>query len=284
MDDGSIDEPTFTALIEWQCNQSSNGIVINGTTAEPSTLTQEERARLVRLAVDAARGRLPVVAATGSQSHAETLWLTEQAVQAGADAVLVVTPYYLRPPQRGLIEYFVDIASRTPLPFLIYHIPGRAAVSLELDSLAAIVDRASNVVGLKHASADLEYITGALRRVGDDFRIFAGLEHLSLPMLTIGAAGLMNAVGNLVPSRIASLYNAVAGNNLEAARQLHDQLAELNAAVFYDTNPIPMKYMMRRAGILPANNHRLPMMPATPELERRLDEVLDRAGLLPVAV
>jgi len=283
-DDGSIDEATFSALVERQCAEGSDGIVVTGTTGEPSVLTLEERARLVRLAVETARGRLPVVAATGSQSHAETVWLTDRAVESGADAVLVVTPYYVRPPQRGLVEYFVDIAGRTSLPFLIYHIPGRAAVSLELDSLAAIVERAPNVVGLKHASADLEYITGALQRVGPDFRIFAGLEHLSLPMLTIGAAGLVNAVGNLVPPRVAALCSAVASNDLQGARRIHDELAEVNAAVFFDTNPIAIKYMMRRMGILPSNAHRLPMMPATPDLARRLDGVLERAGLLPVAV
>jgi 4-hydroxy-tetrahydrodipicolinate synthase len=284
--DGTVDYETYAKLVEYQIAEGSHGIVVNGTTSEPSTLTTEERARLVRVAVETSRKRIPVVAATGSQSHAETVWLTEQAESAGADAVLVVTPYYIRPPQRGLVEYFVDVGRRTALPFLIYHIPGRAAVSVELDTMVRIAERLPTLMGIKQAVNDLGFVSQLLDRFGPDFRVFVGLEELSFPMLAIGASGLMNAVGNLSPRKLARLCDAVATGALSEARALHYELFELNRAVFWDTNPIPIKYMMKRMGLIAANEHRLPMVPADGGLETRLDGVLERAklGPLPSAV
>lgn len=278
---GEVDYETYARLVEFQIAQGSHGIVVNGTTGEPSTLTAEERARLVRVAVETVRGRIPVVAATGSQSHAETVWLTEQAEAAGADAVLVVTPYYLRPPQRGLVEYFVDVGRRTRLPLLLYHIPGRAAVSLELETVERIAERLATLVGIKQAVNDLGFVSQLLDRFGPEFRVFVGLEELSFPMLAIGASGLMNAVGNLAPRKVARLYEAVASGSLGEARALHQELFELNRAVFWDTNPIPIKYMMKRLGLIPDNEHRLPMAPADAALAARLDAVLERATLDP---
>ncbi len=277
--DGEVDLDAYAGLVEHHVAEGSHGIVVNGTTAEPSTLTTEERARLVTVAVETAAGRIPVVAATGSQSHAETVWLTEQATEAGADAVLIVTPYYLQPPQRGLVEYFADVGRRTDRPVLVYHIPGRTAVAVTVETVERIAERLPSFVGMKHAVNDLAFVSDVLPRVGKGFRIFVGLEGLSLPMLAVGATGLMNAVGNLVPGTVATLYDAVAAGSLEEARAIHDELYELNRSVFYDTNPIPMKYMMRRLGLLDANEHRLPMVPADAALESRLDDVLARAGL-----
>jgi 4-hydroxy-tetrahydrodipicolinate synthase len=275
-----IDLAGYERLVDRQVSGGSHGVVVCGTTGEPSVLTPRERTELVCAAVSAAAGRIPVVAATGSGSYAETRALSEAAAAAGADALLVVTPYYLRPPQRGLVEYFVDIGSRVDLPVLIYHIPGRAAVTLDIGTLEAISQRTPNVVGMKHASWELALVTQARAALGPEFRVFVGLEELSLPMLALGAHGLMNAVGNLVPGRVAALWQAVADERLADARKLHDELWELNRAVFLDTNPIPVKYMMRRMGLLARNDHRLPMLPATTDLERRLDAVLERAHLL----
>src|SRR5947208_6492752 len=207
--DGKVDFDKYAEMIERQVREGSHGVVVNGTTAEPSSLTIEERCELVKVAVKTVAQRIPVVAATGSQSLAETIELTVRAEEAGADALLVVTPYYIKPPQRGLIEYFVEIGKRTALPLMIYHIPGRAAVSITPATLAKIAERLPNLVGLKHAANDLEYLTETLALLGSEFRIFCGLEALSLPMLAIGAAGLMNAVGNLATARVAALRNTV---------------------------------------------------------------------------
>ncbi len=278
--DGAVDYDVYARMVERQIGEGSHGIVVNGTTAEPSTLSVAERNELVRVAVASARGRIPVVAATGSQSHADTIELTAAAEEAGADAVLIVTPYFIRPSQRGLVEYYADIAGRTRLPMLIYHIPGRAAVNVEASTVEQIAERAPNLVGMKHAANDLALVTRLLARMGGDFRIFVGLEELSFPMLAIGACGLMNAAGNLKPRALAQMCADVFAGRLEPARAAHDALFELNQAIFFDTNPTPLKYMMHRVGLLEREEHRLPMMPAAPELAARLDGVLARAGLI----
>ena len=280
---GSVDYDAYRRLVEYQLDNGSHGILVNGTSAEPSCLSVAERNRLVSLAVETVDGRIPVVAATGSQSLAETRQLTAHAVDAGADALLVVTPYYIRPPQRGLVEYYRQLASGHDTPWMIYHIPGRAAVSVTLDTLKALKDDCTNFVGMKHAVNDLGFVSECLHEFGDGFKIFVGLEELSFPEMAIGACGLMNAVGNLRPGRLADICQAVWDGDLNRGRDLHHELFELNQAVFYDTNPIPIKYMMRRLGLLRNNEHRPPMMPATKALERRLDGVLKRAGLLPAS-
>ena len=278
--DGAVEYETFARLVEYQIHHGSHGIVVCGTTAEPSTLTTTERMQLVKVAIETAAGRVPVVAATGSQSHEETVTLTVQAEAAGADAVLIVPPPYIKPPQRGLVEYYTDVGRHTGLPLLIYHIPGRTAVDVQLDTIERIAEQIPHLVGIKHAVNDLAFVSKLLARFGFDFRIFVGLEELSFPMLAIGAAGMMNAVGNLAPRQVAELFDRVARGDLSGARRLHFELFELNQAIFLDTNPIPLKYMMKRSALLANNEHRLPMVPATAELEQRLDGVLQRAGLL----
>jgi 4-hydroxy-tetrahydrodipicolinate synthase len=275
-----VDYDTYANLVEYQVANGSHGILVNGTTSEPSTLTTTERNNLVDVAVKTAAGRIPVVAATGSQSYAETEVLTAHAVQSGVDALLIVTPYYIRPPQRGLVEYFLKIAEQHDTPWMIYHIPGRTAINVTLDSMKEIRERSPHFVGMKHAVNDLGFVTECFEALGNDFKVFVGLEELSFPMMTIGACGLMNAVGNLRPGVLAEMCEAVWNSDIKKGRELHQRLLEINQSVFYDTNPIPMKYMMKKLGIMPTNEHRLPMMPATPELEKRLDGVLERAGLL----
>jgi 4-hydroxy-tetrahydrodipicolinate synthase len=280
---GEVDTDAYAAMVEFQVREGSHGVLVNGTTSEPASLSVDERNRIVDVAVEAGAGRIPVVAATGSQSLAETELLTDHAVRSGADALLIVTPYYSKPPQRGLVEYYLHLADRHELPWMVYHIPGRTAVSVTLDTLSELRERSPTFVGMKHAAADLGFVTQCLTTLGEDFRIFVGLEELSFPMMAIGACGLMNAVGNLRPRVLAQLCEAVWASDVPAARAIHDRLLELNQAVFFDTNPIPIKYMIKRLGLIPDNEHRLPMMPATPELERRLDAVLQRAGLLTAA-
>lgn len=282
--DDRVDYDAYAQLIEFQIAHGSHGIVVAGTTGEPTCLTAEERQRLLEVAVDAAAGRVPVVAATGSQSLAETRLLTEHATRCGASAVLVLTPYFVRPPVRGLVRYFVDLGCRTELPMLVYHIPGRAGVSVDVEGLAAIAAEVPHFVGIKHAANDLGLVSDALGALGDRFRVLVGLEELSFPMLAIGASGLVNAVANIAPAKVAQLAEAMRRDDVATGRRLHFELLGLNRAVFWDTNPIPIKYLMRRMGLLATNEHRLPMAPATPELEARLDALAERTGLLQSAV
>ena len=278
--DGQVDYERFAALVDFQARAGSHGIVVCGTSGEPTTLTLAERMRLVEVGVAAAARRLHVIAATGSQSFEESLALTTAAERAGADGLLVVTPYFVKPPARGLAAYYAELGSRTRLPLLIYHIPARTGVTLDLATVERVAERVPHLVGIKHASTDLAFVTELLGRLGAEFRVFAGLEELAFPMLALGAAGVMSAIGNLVPDKVAALCEETHAGALAAARRLHAELFELSRAVFFETNPIPIKYMMKRIGLLAANEHRLPLVPAPPELEERLDGVLRRAGLL----
>ena len=276
---GNVDYDTYAGLVNFQIEKGSHGILVNGTTSEPSTLTVEERNRVVDVAVEVNQGKLPIVVASGSQSLAETKTLTDHAVKAKADALLIVTPYYIKPPQRGLIEYYLEVTKGYEIPWMIYHIPGRAAVSVTLDTVKELRDRSPTFVGMKHAVNDLGFVSECIDAF-PDYLIFVGLEELSFPEMAIGAVGLMNAVGNLRPDLLADMCKAVWDNDLFKGRELHQRLLELNQAVFYDTNPIPIKYMMKCLGIIPDNEHRLPMAPASRELEKRLDSVLERAGII----
>lgn len=278
--DGGVDLDTFAALMDWHARAGSHGVVITGTSGEPSVLTVAERGALVRTAVEVAAGRLTVVAATGSQSLADTLELSAVAERAGADALLVVTPYYIKPPQDGLLAYFDTVAGSVDLPMLIYHIPGRTGVQMAPTTVARLSEIRPTVVGMKHASTDLEYLSELFSRLSPGFRVFAGLEEHGFSMLALGAVGVMNAVGNIAPDMVAQLCDAMAAGSLAHARALHYQLLELNRAIFWETNPIPIKYLMVRLGLLPANAHRLPMTPAGPELMRRLDDLLQRTEWL----
>lgn len=278
--DGRVDLAAFAALVERQVEKGSHGILVCGTTAEATSLSLDERGELFREAVRAAAGRRPVVAGAGSASLDETCELVARAEAAGADALLIVTPYYVRPSPAGLVEYFAAVAGRTELPVLVYHIPGRAAVSVSAETVERIAARAPNLVGLKHAAPDLDLVSELLARLSPEFRIFCGLESLSLPMLAVGAAGLMNAVGNLVPERVALLCEAVFAGRLDEARAIHFELFELNQAIFFDTNPIPLKHMMQRLGLLPSAELRLPLVPLDEPRRARVEEVLRRSGLL----
>ncbi len=278
---GRIDVDAYARLVERQIAHGTHGLVVNGTTSEPTTLTIDERNLMVKTAIDVACKRIPVVAQTGSQSHAETVALIEYANKAGADAIMVLTPYFIRAPQRGVVAYFEDIGKRTQAPLLMYHIPGRSAFKVELETLVEIANAVPHFVGIKHAADAHSILPRKLATLGTEFRVFVGLEELTFPMMALGAQGTMNAVANVAPREIATMCNELRAGNLAAARKLHYQLFDLMCAVFYDTNPIAMKYMMKRLGLIADNEHRMPMVPATPELERRLDAVLDKAGLLP---
>lgn len=278
--DGEVDYDCYARLVEHQIENGTHGILVTGTTGEPSTLTIDERAKLVEVAVQSSNGRVPVVAATGTESYVGTAELTNKAEKAGADALLIVTPYYIKPPQRGLVEYYAALGKESKLPMMIYHIPGRTAVSVPVSTVAEIAVRVPTLVGIKHAVVDLDYVTEVLDHMGMDFRIFVGLESLSFPMLCVGACGLMNAVGNLAPDRVARMCEEVFAGNLAAARKLHFDLFGLNKAVFLDTNPIPMKYMMMKMGLLERAEHRLPMVTVTDTQAKELDALLKEAGLV----
>jgi 4-hydroxy-tetrahydrodipicolinate synthase len=247
--DGRVDFDAFDALVELQLEGGSRGVVVCGTTGEPTSLTLGERAALYMHAAAVAEGRMAVIAATGAPDQATTFKLTDTAAKSGVDAVLVVSPAFIKPSQQGLVEHFSAVAARVELPMLLYNIPGRSAVSIEPSTIATIVERSPNVIGVKHASTDLDFITELLLGLGDDFHVFCGTESLSYPMLALGASGLMSAVGNLLPRRIAGLCEAAHAGDHETALREHRSLFAVNRAVFFETNPVPLKRMLAEYGI-----------------------------------
>jgi 4-hydroxy-tetrahydrodipicolinate synthase len=277
---GAVDYDRYAELIEWQIEQGTHGLLVNATSGEPTTLTQDEKARLIEVAVKTSRGRRPVAAGIPAESHAEAVALLARAEKAGADAVVSVTPYYARPPQRGLVAFFTDLAGRTELPFLIYHIPGRAAVSVAAETFEAIAQRCPNFVGLKNTDENLALVSRLMSRFGPDFRIFGGLESTAFAMSALGGCGTMITTSNIAPKQIARLNGLCLAGELHEAQKLAIELDELMTAPFLDTGPIPIKCMMKLMGLIPTNEHRLPMMPATPELEKQLAAVVERYRLV----
>lgn len=271
--DGAVDYESFEAAVD-RVGTSSDGVVVTGTSGEPTSLSSDERVELYRRAVATAAGRFPVVAATGSPNQAEAIALTRAAGEAGVDAVMVVSPAFVKPSQEGLRAHFVAVAAATELPFLIYNIPGRAGVAVSAETVAAVADSAPNLVGLKHASTDLDLVTDLLLRLGDDFRLFCGLESFSYPFLAIGGAGLMSAVGNLFPEHVTDLCRAVREEDHAQALRLHRSLFRVNQAVFFDTNPGPLKAMMAAAGA-GSDEVRPPLAPLSTETLQRVLRTLE---------
>ena len=278
--DGKIDFDTYGRLIERQIAEGTHGLLVNATSGEPTVLSVEERGQLVEFTVKTANGRRPVCAGTASESLEATATLIDRFDKAGADAVLVVTPYYSAPPQRGAAAYFARLGERTRRPFLIYHIPARAGFALAVDTLAAIKDAVPHFAGLKNTDTDVGFVTGALARLGRDFRIFAGLELPTLPMLGIGGCGMMITASNVAPRQVAQLYDTFANGDIDGAIALNLKLYPLFRGVALETSPIPVKYMLKRLGVIENNEHRSPLVPASPEVERQLDKVLAGIGLI----
>jgi 4-hydroxy-tetrahydrodipicolinate synthase len=279
LQNGEVDYDCYARLIDWQIERGTHGLLVNATSGEPTTLTFEEKARLIEVAVKTSADRRPVVAGIPAESHAEAAALLGRAEKAGADAVVSVTPYYARPPQRGLLAFFAGLASRTALPFLIYHIPGRAAVSIDAETFEAVAERCQNFVGLKNTDDNLALASRLMKTFGPDFRLFGGLESTAFAMSALGGCGTMITTSNVAPKQIARLNDLLAKGDLREARKLALELDDLMKAVFLDTGPIPIKCMLKLMGLIPSNEHRLPMTPATPEVERRLAEIVKRSEL-----
>lgn len=277
--DGAVDEAALTRLIDWQIANGSHGISVTGTTGEPSSLTLEERQRVIAVAHAAVRGRVPFVPGTGAANHAETLALTRYADDLGVDAVLVITPYYNRPSQEGLYRHFDAVAQVTRRPVILYNIPGRTAVNLEVDTVARLRDAHPHIVGVKESNKDFEHINRLLHRLGRDFLVYSGIELLCFPILAIGGAGYISATGNLLPREVAQLYNLVAAGQWQAAQDLHYQLLPLNDAIFLEINPVPVKTVLGWMGKC-AGEVRLPLAPLSAANAAKLRSIARSYGLV----
>lgn len=278
-DGARVDEGAIERLVEWHLAEGSHGIGVTGTTGEPSALSMAERRCIIERAARTLAGRAPLLAGTGTDNLDATLELTAFAETVGADAVLVIVPYYIRPSQEGLFRYFAKVASGTGLPVILYNIPGRAAQNLEPETMARLRERAPNIAGVKEANPDLDQVTRDLALCGRDFLVFSGIETLCFPMLALGGSGHVSATANILPGALARLYNLTHDGRWEEARELHHWLFALNRALFIETNPVPVKTALGAMGrIDPAV--RLPLAPMTGAHETELREVLGRYGLI----
>jgi 4-hydroxy-tetrahydrodipicolinate synthase len=275
---GMVDEECYREHIEFLIEGGSSAIVPCGTTGESATLSMEEHCRVVDIAVEAANKRVPVIAGTGGNSTHEAIELTEHAKKAGADATLQVTPYYNKPTQEGLYQHFKAIAEAAPLPQVLYNVPGRTSVNMLPETVARLAEL-PEVVAIKEASGDLVQMAEIVRLVGDKVTLLSGDDNVILPVLGIGGKGVISVVANIVPRDTADVIEAWEDGNFDRAKELFYRLFPLCQAMFYETNPIPVKTSLALMGKI-SEEMRLPLVPMSSANRERLQKALKEYGLV----
>lgn len=274
---GKVDEKALRDLVEFQIQNGTDGIVPCGTTGESATLTYEEHCQVIDIVIDQAKKRVPVIAGTGSNSTHETIYLTKHAKKAGADCALIITPYYNKPTQEGLYQHFKAVAEAVDIPIILYNVPGRTAVNM-LPETVIRLSKIKNIVGVKEASGSLDQATEILNNVDKDFALLSGEDSLSFPLFCIGAKGVISVATNIVPAMMADLWDSFEKGDMLKARQVHMKLFPLFKAIFFETNPIPVKKAVYLMGMA-EDDIRLPLVTMTKANEDKLRKVLTDLGL-----
>jgi 4-hydroxy-tetrahydrodipicolinate synthase len=277
-EDGAVDEDGFARFVDWQINQGTNGLVPVGTTGESPTLTHEEHKRVVEVAVEVARGRVPVIAGTGSNSTAEAVELTKHAKRAGADAALVVTPYYNKPTQDGLYRHFTAIADAADLPIIIYNIPPRSVIDMSVETMARLAQH-RRIIGVKDATANLARPLHTRRACGAGFCQLSGEDHTALAFLAAGGDGCISVTANVAPRLCSDMHDAWAAGRIADAISMQDRLVPLHDALFAETSPAPVKYAASLLG-KSRETCRLPLAPLMDATRARVRDALVEVGLL----
>lgn len=273
-----VDEKAYQDLIEWQIAEGSSALVPCGTTGESPTLTHAEHDRLVELCVEAAAGRVPVMAGTGSNSTAEAIRLSLHAQKAGANALLVVTPYYNKPTQEGLYQHYKAIHDAVDLPIIIYNIPGRSVIDMNVDTMARLAEL-PRIAGVKDATADLARPLEIRHRIGPDFCQLSGEDATVTAFLAQGGHGCISVTADVAPGLCARLHAAWQQGDLKTMAAIRDQLAPLHKAIFLETNPAPVKYALSLLGkCLP--DCRLPLVPVSAPTREKIEHAMRFAGLI----
>lgn len=278
-ENGKIDEKRLRKLIDFQIDNGTSGIVPCGTTGESATLDFHEHEEVIRITIEQAKKRVPVIAGTGSNSTQEAIMLTQQAACAGADASLQVSPYYNRPTQKGLYEHFKAIAASVKIPIILYNIAGRTGVNIEPETICRLAQDCKNIVAVKEASGSLDQMSRIKQLCPKEFDLISGDDSLTLPVLSIGGIGIISVVANIVPRDVADLVSAFAQGDFKKAKDLHYKLLPLIKAVFLETNPIPVKTAMGLLGMCEPGL-RLPMCSMSPDNLTKLKDSLKDYGLL----
>jgi 4-hydroxy-tetrahydrodipicolinate synthase len=277
--DGLVDETMFAALVERQIDQGSHGLVPVGTTGESATLSHDEHERVTEICIETARKRIPVIAGCGSNSTNEAIRLIRHAERAGADAALVVTPYYNKPNQEGLYLHFKALTEASKLPILIYNIPGRSVVDMNVDTMARLA-KLPTIIGVKDATGNIARVSAQRLACGADFIQLSGNDDMTLGAMAMGGVGSISVTANVAPRLCADLQNACAAGDYATALAIQDKLYPLHAALFFDTSPGPAKYALQRLGVLQHTDVRLPITPPSQEARAAIDAALEHAGLI----
>jgi 4-hydroxy-tetrahydrodipicolinate synthase len=277
---GKVDSARLKWLVDFQVEQGTEGLVPCGSTGESATLSRDEHKHVIEVVIKAARGRIPVMAGAGSNSTLEALDLVRHAARVGADSVLQVVPYYNKPTPAGLFEHFKQIAKATKLPIILYNIPGRTGINMPVDTVVRLATACPTIVGIKEASGTMDYTSELLSRLGKDrFIVFSGDDSLTLPLLSLGAKGVISVVANILPGPMAELCSSWENGNSERTLDLHLELYPLMRALFVETNPIPIKAAMAKLGLC-RDELRLPLVSMSAEARKKLWVAMDACPLI----
>jgi 4-hydroxy-tetrahydrodipicolinate synthase len=276
---GTIDEQAYRDFIEWQIESGINGVVPCGTTGESATLSHNEHKKVIRICIDQVKGRVPVIAGSGSNNTAEAIELTRYAKTAGADAALMITPYYNKPTQEGLIAHFKAIAHEVSMPFIVYNVPGRTGTNLLPKTLGRMATEIPEVVGVKEATADLKQAAEIVEICGEDFILLSGDDFTILPFLALGGKGVISVISNIEPAKVSQMCAACRENNWKQARSLFYDLSPLTRAMFLESNPIPVKTAAAMMGKMEPTL-RLPMYPLSKDHTLELETLLKQRKLI----
>lgn len=275
---GEFDEQAYADLIEWHISEGTHGILACGTTGEASTLDFEEHFRVIEVAVKAAKRRIPVIAGTGANSTDEAVTLTKKAKELGADGALLVTPYYNKPTQEGLYRHYKVIAESVDMPMILYNVPGRTAVNMMPSTVARLMEF-KNIIATKEATGDMKQSSELIRLCGDGMTVLSGDDFTTLTQLALGGRGAISVTANIAPKDSAEMFNAWERGDIAKARALHYKLEPLNAAMFIETNPIPVKTALAMMGKI-KEEFRLPLCEMSAANKEKLKNVLVNAGII----
>ena len=276
---GRVDEAKLKELVEFHIKNGTSGIVPCGTTGESPTLSTAEHEHVIELCIKAAKKRVPIIAGTGSNSTEEALNLTKHAADAGANAVLLVSPYYNKPTQKGLYLHFKKIADAVDIPIILYNIAGRTAVNIEPTTIAQLAKDCKNIVGVKEASGSLEQMQMIKHLCPKDFILLSGDDTLTLPVLSVGGSGVISVVANIIPSDVAKMVQSFLKRNFKEAQKLHTKIFPLAKSMFVETNPIPIKKAAELLGLC-SGELRLPLCEMSEENLAKLKKAMKDYGLL----
>lgn len=275
---GQVDEEGYRQLIERQIDDGIDGLVPCGTTGESATLSHDEHETVIRICIDQAKGRVPVIAGAGSNNTKEAVSLARFAKEAGADAILLITPYYNKPSQEGLYAHFKAIDDEVAIPAVLYNVPGRTGVSIAPATMARLYKDLKHVIGVKEATGNLTQVSDILELCDDDFVLLSGDDFTVLPSLAVGGKGVISVVSNIAPAEMAGMCAAYFAGDMAKARELHYKLAPLSRACFYETNPVPVKTALGLLGRFEDASTRLPLVGLLPENLERLKKALKDFG------